>query len=276
MRARRQGFSGTLLLLLLLLLTLVLAGCGSKGNAPTLGQPAVATLSGTGGQASYSASLTPVVALHASVFYKGAAVPVKGAQTPAQLRRGSCFGPFVAELTDGNSPATETHIAAPGATPTAVPGAPVATAPDPRGGMDVDVAPDASLFVIVLARANDPAASVVACGQPLSGRRQYFDLYPPTNNDIATGNALFDPIVASRVAITRQAAGAGAAGSVPSAWAVRQGSCTGTELASGKIASGDATPYGGTVFAPLSPEQWWVTLTLAGGAVLCGQAQTAS
>jgi hypothetical protein len=274
MRAHRRGIPGALLMALLA--AVLLAGCGSKGNAPALGQPAAATLSGTGGQASYSASLTPVVALHASVFYKGAAVPVTGAQTPAQLRRGSCFGPFVADLTDGNTPETKTGIPSPGATPETAPSAPVATAPDPRGGMDVDVAPDASLFVIVLARANDPAASVVACGQPLSGRRQYFDLYPPTNNDIATGNALFDPIVASRVAITRLAAGAGAAGSVPSAWAVRQGSCTGSVLASGKISSGDATPYGGTVFAPLAPEQWWVTLTLAGGAVLCGQAKTAS
>lgn len=275
MRVRRRGATGALLAALLAVV--VLAGCGSKGNAPELGQPAAATLAGTSGQASYSASLTPVVALHASVFYKGAAVPVKGAQTPAQLRRGSCFGPFVAELTDGNSPATETHLPAAGATPSAALGAPVATAPDPRGGMDVDVAPDASLFVIVLARANDPTASVVACGQPLSGRRQYFDLYPPTNNDIATGNTLFDPIVASRVAIAPQGAGAASeASSTPSAWGVREGSCTGTALASGKIAAGSAAPYGGTVFATLAPEQWWVTLTLADGAILCGQARTAS
>jgi hypothetical protein len=248
-----------------LLLMLTLAACGSQGYAPALGKPAVAALSGGGTTAvSYTARLTPINALRVVVSYRGQTLPVSGAQTPAQLRRGSCFGAFVAPLTDGN-PARP--VEAPG-----VHDATVASAPDPTGGMDVDVAADASLFVLVLARPNDPNAPVVACGQPLSGRRQYFDLYPPTNNSIATGNALFDPISAAQITIT-PAPGTPSA-LAPVSWMVHTGDCNGVPVGGGTIASGARPPYSGLVYATLAPGQWWLALALSDGSTLCGQIKT--
>ncbi|MFI5274168.1 MAG: hypothetical protein ACHQ4H_14125, partial [Ktedonobacterales bacterium] len=148
----------------------------------------------------------------------------------------------------------------------------VAEMPASDGGMDVDVPAAADLYVIVLVRPNDPTASEVACGNPLSDRRQYFDLYPPTNNSIATGNALFDPITVTHVAISP--AGDGATQAIPSSWTVRQGSCDGAVLGNGEIARGSSAPYGGTVFAALAPVSWWVTLRFANGAVVCGQTKS--
>lgn len=250
---------------LALTLALALAACGSHGNAPSLGKPATAALAGAGaGAASYTARITPITALRVVVSYKGHQLPVSGAQTPAQLRRGSCFGAYVAPLTDGNP---TTPAEAPGVHDATVP-----SAPDPTGGMDVDVAPDASLFVDVMARPNDPAAPVLACGQPLSGQRQFFDIYPPTNNSVATGNALFDPISAVHVAISPDS-GTSAA-QTPVSWTIHSASCDGVPVGGDTIAQGAHAPYGGPVYAALAPAQWWVTLALADGTTLCGQARS--
>lgn len=240
-----------------------LAACGSQGYAAPLGKPAAATLSGsaTGGTATYAARITPVNAVRVVVTYRGKTIPISGAQTPAQLRRGSCFGAYVAPLTDGNP-----------AQPAEAPGvhdATVASAPDASGGMDVEVAPDESLFVDVMARPNDSTAPVVACGQPLSGRRQYFDLYPPTNNSVAIGNALFDPISAVHVAISPTSGTVAAP--APVSWTIHTGSCDGVPVGGATIAAGTKAPYGGLVYAALATGQWWVTLALSDGTTLCGQ-----
>ncbi len=252
--------------MLALLLGLGMGACGSQGYAPPLGRPAVATLTGStaSGAATYMARITPVNAVRVVVSYRGKPIPVVGAQTPAQMRRGSCFGAYVAPLTDGNP---TRPAEAPG-----VHDATVASAPDPAGGMDVLVAPDASLFVDVMARPNDPTAPVLACGQPLSGRRQYFDLYPPTNNSVATGNALFDPVSAVQVAISPDSNAASAP--TPVSWTIHSGSCDGVPVGGATIAAGTKAPYGGTVYAALAPGQWWVALALGDGATLCGQTKT--
>lgn len=249
-------------------LMLALAACGSQGNAPALGKAATATLtSTTAGVASYSARITPVNAVRVVVSYKGKTLPVDGnqpPQTPAQLRRGSCFGSYVAPLTAGNPAKPAEALGAHDES--------VATAPDPTGGMDVDVAPDASLYVDVMARPNDQTAPVLACGQPLSGKRQFFDLYPPTNNNIATGNALFDPISAVQVAISP--ANGAAATSAPVAWTIHTGGCDGVPVGGATIAPGTRAPYGGLVYAALTPGQWWMSLALSDGTTLCGQTKT--
>lgn len=243
-------------------LALALAGCGSQGNAQPLGKPATATLTGSAtGAATYTARITPVTALRVVVSYHGHQLPISGAQTPAQLRRDSCFGAYVAPVTDGNP---TLPAEAPG-----VQDATVASAPDPNGGMDVDVAPDASLFVDVMARRNDPTAPVVACGEPLSGLRQFFDLYSPTNNSVAIGNALFDPISAARVAISPTSGTSAAL--APVSWTIHTGSCDGMPVGGNTIARGARPPYGGSVYTSLAPGQWWVTLALSDGTTLCGQ-----
>lgn len=250
---------------LALTVMLVLAACGSHGNGPALGKPATASLTGTAaGAASYTARITPITALRVVVTYKGHPIPTIGAKTPAQLRRGGCFGAYVAPLTDGN-PAKPAE--APGVHDETVP-----SALDPNGGMDVEVTPDASLFVDVMARPNDPSAPVLACGQPLSGLRQFFDIYPPTNNSVATGNALFDPISAVRVAISPASSASGV--QAPVSWSIHTASCDGVPVGGDTIVSGARPPYGGPVYAKLAPGQWWVTLALADGTTLCGQAKT--
>lgn len=249
-------------------LALALAACGSHGNAQPLGTAAAATLTSTSaGAATYTARITPFNALHVVVSYKGHQLPTTGAQTPAQLRRDNCFGAYVAPLTDGN-PATPAE--APGEHDETVP-----TAPDPNGGMDVAVAPDATLFVDIMARPNDPSAPVVACGEPLSGLRQFFDLYPPTNNSIAIGNALFDPISAVRVAIS-PASGVSAGAATPVSWTIHNGGCDGMPVGGDTIPKDAHAPYGGTVYSALAPGQWWVTLALADGTTLCGQTTTSA
>lgn len=250
-----------------LALPLALAACGTQGNAPALGKPATATLTSmttTARAASYTARITPITALHVVVSYHGHQLPVSGAQMPAQLRRDSCFGAYVAPLTDGNP-----------ARPAEAPGVrdeTVASAPDPTGGMDVDVTPDASLFVDVMARPNDATAPVLACGQPLSGKRQFFDLYSPTNNSVAIGNALFDPIAAAQVTIS-PSAGPSAAQS-PVSWTIATASCDGPPVGGDTIARGARPPYGGPVYAALAPGHWWVTLAFGDGTTLCGQTKT--
>src|SRR5579859_3552357 len=86
-----------------LLVVLALAGCGTHGLAAPLASPVSVSLVAQGAsQRAGTASLTPFDALHVAPFYRGSAIPVTGAPHPAQLRAGSCIGPFVAALSDGN------------------------------------------------------------------------------------------------------------------------------------------------------------------------------
>jgi hypothetical protein len=233
---------------------LLLCACGSRGSAPPLGKAATANLAAQGASASVAATLTPIRAMHVAVYYRGQAVPATGAQTPAQLRRGACDGPIVAGLTDGlppisNSPTTQV---------------------DPKGGMNVAAAPGADSYVAVLDHANDPNAPIVACGHPLSDRRQFFDLYPPAvgSNGIALGTALMEPTVATSISLTLGSLAQGG----PATWTVHTGGCAGATLASGLIAQG-AQSATATVFATLDPDHWWLTVSPTNGPALCGKVQ---
>jgi hypothetical protein len=199
--------------------------------------------------------LTPFDALHVIVYYRGEKLPTVGSSTSAQLRENTCIGPLVAPIAGGDQHAAGTGTAE--------------YAPDPAGGMDVSVAPSANLYVVVLRTASDPseASSILACGAPLSGRSQYFDLYPPEtgNAGIGLGTALMSPIVATRLDFTLSGAGAR-----PSAWATHTGSCSGAVLASGQIEANSAKPAGVIYQAP-GAHLWWMTLTLIDGQTLCGE-----
>jgi hypothetical protein len=240
----------------LVALTLVgLSGCGTQGYAPSLGSPEHATLSSTGERSSQaSVLLTPFDALHVVVYYRGDKLPTSGSPTPAQLRANSCAGPLVAPIAGGDSQATGTAD----------------YASDPAGGMDVSVAPSANLYVVVLRTTGNPSASstILACGAPLSGRSQYFDLYPPQtgNAGIGLGTALMSPVVATRLDFTVR----GGQGARPSAWAAHTGSCTGAVLASGQVSTNPSTP-GGVIYQSLGAHPWWITLTLVDGDTLCGE-----
>ena len=256
----RLRFSAIGALVGMLVCLLALAGCGTHGLAAPLTKPASATLVAPGAsQAAGAASLTPFDAVHVATFYRGSAVPFIGAQHPAQLREGSCVGLFVAALSDGSviTPANNGGASAPPAT----------TRPDPRGGVDVDVAPSANLYVVVIDHPNDPSAPVVACGNPLSGLRQYFDLYPPDvgSNGVGRGTALMEPVASTHVRVTLNSAG-----TAPATWAIRSGSCTGATLATGTIAAG-ASAGTGIVFQTAQTGAWWVSVAPATGPSLCGK-----
>ena len=235
---------------LALCLTIVLAACGTKGYAPPLGATTHATLADTQTRQTIGdATLTPIYALHATVYYRGQTIPTTGAQTPAQLRKGSCFGPVAAPLTDG-TPKVDTSSAN--------------TQPVPSGGMDVALQSSPDWFITVLKRPNDATAPVVACGHPLSERRQYFDLYPPAvgNGGIALGAALVEPIVATQVHITLQSGT-----SAISQWTLHSGSCSGPVL--------DTNTYGtdGAVFSMVGGDAW-LAAQLANGTSACGQVKS--
>jgi hypothetical protein len=240
----------------LVVLTLVgLSGCGTQGYAPSLRGPEHATLSSTSERRSQaSVLLTPFDALHVIVYYRGDKLPTSGSPTPAQLRENSCVGPLVAPIAGGDSQSAGTAD----------------YAADPAGGMDVSVEPSANLYVVVLSTTSDPtaASAILACGAPLSGRSQYFDLYPPQtgNAGIGLGTALMSPIVATRLDFT-VSSGAGA----PSlAWEAHTGSCTGAVLASGQIKANAARPSG-VIYQSLGAHPWWITLALVDGETLCGE-----
>jgi hypothetical protein len=203
--------------------------------------------------------LTPFDALHVIVYYRGSKLPASGSPIPAQLRENSCVGPLVAPITGGDSPAAGTAD----------------FAPDPAGGVDVSVAPSANLYVVVLRTTGDSstASTILACGAPLSGRSQYFDLYPPQtgNAGIGLGTALMSPIVGTRLDFTMTSG----AGALPSAWAVHSGSCSGQVLASGQVEANTARP-GGIIYQSLGAHPWWITLTLVDGQILCGEATSHS
>lgn len=234
-----------------LLALLALAGCGSHGNAPTLGDSATVALAGaTGAKPLGSARFSPTYAAHIAAWYQGKAIPYDGATTPVELRQGSCAGKSLAALTAATT--------APIATP-------LPLARDPKSGVDVAVATSGNLYVVVLERANDASAPQLACGHPLSGLRQYFDLYTPGqgSNGYSLGIALSEPIAATNVTVTLAAPAAAA-----TTWAVRAGACDGQPLAQGSIAVG-ATHAMGVVFAALAPGHWRLTLATSGGQSAC-------
>jgi hypothetical protein len=237
-----------------------LASCGTQGYAPPLSGPKHATLSSASGSRSQAGVLlTPFDALHVIVYYRGDKLPASSSLTPAQLRENSCVGSLVAPITGGDS----------------LPAGTAEFAPDPAGGMDVSVAPSANLYVVVLRTTGDPssAGAILACGAPLSGRSQYFDLYPPQtgNAGIGLGTALMSPIVATRLDFT-MSSGEGAR---PSAWEAHTGSCTGSVLASGQIKANITRPSG-VIYQAQGAHPWWITLTLVDSETLCGEVSSHS
>jgi hypothetical protein len=261
-----------------LLALAMLAGCGSQGFAPSLGKPAQVSVRGVDGVTG-DLTFIPIRAMHVAVYYKGHAVPTSGAQTPAQLRHGDCAGPLIAPLTDGNplpasaptlsATAAATAMAPAAPTPTVATATPPVTRPDPAGGIDVALDTSADLYVVVLARRDDPTAPVVACGHPLSGRRQYFDLYPPEtgSNGIGRGTALMEPTLATLVEPNLTTTGTAAH---VFGWEVLQGGCSGSLVARGTIEE-NAPEDERTIFAALNTTRWWAVVTANGQQAFCGQ-----
>ena len=263
----RSGLPLTMPVLALLALLLI-AGCGTEGNAPPLGKSGHASLTSPGSDVSLaSVALAPLGALHVTVYYRGKLIPTIGAQTPAELRENGCLGPLVAPISDGN-PALGAGTSGIAGTPTPGVSTPLADyAVDSAGGMDVSVAPGANLYVVVYSQRDDPTARIVACGDPLSGQNQFFNLYPPQvlGAGVALGTALMTPIDATRLTFT-----VGNTALRPTTWAVRNGSCSGAVLASGPVDS-STSPASGVIYRALGRNKWWVDLTGAGGLTICGE-----
>lgn len=243
------------LLLLVTLATMTLAACGSQGRPPALGKSVAITLRASGNAATFGqATLTPAYGAHVVVYIHGALVPYQAPQTPAQLRQGGCYGPVVAPLT-ANAPTG---------------GSQILVQPDSKLGANVAHAVDSTWYVVVLESAA-PNAPVIACGHPLSDRRQYFDLYQPDKVDqgIGLGIALFEGIVITQVHVALDAP----ATQQPAQWSIHSGGCQGSTLATGAIAAGTASGSG-TAFAPLDTQSWWLSVALSGaaGQVTCVKA----
>ena len=254
---RLRSISFVTLLGALVVAATLLAGCGSHGNAAPLGAAGHANLpAGGAGQPSGSVIFTPFYATHIVPYYQGRAVALAGASHPVLLVQGNCGGRFVAALTDG-VPA-----------PAQPPSPPVATAPDPNGGVDVAVASSADLYVEVLDHPNDPHAVIVACGHPLSGLRQFFDLFPPAqgSNGVGRGTALMEPLAATRLAMRLPAGWF----SLSAGWTLHIGSCSGAAIASGQIRPGES-PVEGVVFRPLDTQHWWLSIDGGPAGPVCGQ-----
>jgi hypothetical protein len=228
--------------LFLLALAALLAACGSHGTAPSLGAPAHVSLSAQGKDIG-TATLTPFHATRVVAYLNGQQIPYTGAKTPVQLRKERCDGPVLAALTEN----------APGPTDGQGP----LVRPDPAGGANVALAASDSTWVAVLDHAGDTSAPIIACGQPLSDRRQNFNLVEVANSrNYPLGFAQIDPIVGSRVDVSLERPPVGEV-----AWAIRAGGCAGSEVARGRFSSG--ATRGGIVFAAPDTSQWW--LRVAGG-----------
>jgi hypothetical protein len=235
----------------LMVMLFAVAACGSQGQPSALGQPASATLTPPSStQAVGVAHLTPVYGSHIAPNFQGQAIPYANAQNPVQLRKGACNGEVLAALTEGAPGPVN------GATPPRV-------KPNSAGGVTVALAPSADLWVSVLDHTGDDA-HILACGHPLSDRKQYFDLYDARKgiNGIAFGAAFIEAVPLTRLDVDMATAT-----SSPVAWAVRSGSCTGNEVASGSLANGAKSD---TIFAALDTSAWWVTVN-ANGATSCGK-----
>lgn len=246
----RRGWRATRLAALIapILLASLLAACGTHGNAPPLGKGATVALVGAaGGQSLGSATFTSTYAAHIAAYYKGKLIPYKGAQTPVELRYGTCGGKRLAALTEVTSAPIPNGLA---------------VAPDPKSGVDADITTSVNLFVVVRQHANDVNAPLLACGNPLSGQKQFFNLFTPAegSNGYSLGLALMEPILATRVDVTLASPAASA-----TTWAVRAGSCSGAPLAQGQIAAG-AKDASGVIFSALDAGHWRLTLADANGA----------
>ncbi len=246
MRIHARVATGALALVALLAV-MALAGCGTQGYAAALGQPAKATL--TGAYAG-TANFTPTYAAYYATYYEGHLVPYVGARTPVELRNDNCAGPLIANLTQASDDQ-----------PPASPAPPVVRQDPTQPGVDVAIATSGNLWITVRAKPNDPNAAILACGQPLSERKQTFDIYPPSvgSNGTALGFTLQEPIVATRLrlAFARPLVGA-------VTWAVRSGSCAGAVVASGAAPKG-ATQANGYIFQTLDSANWRLTLAPVGG-----------
>jgi hypothetical protein len=243
---RRAGW-----FVMLALALFAVVACGSQGRPDALGQPASATLTPPSStQAVGVAHLTPIYGSHITPNFQGQVIPYANAQNPVQLRRGACNGEVLAALTQG-APGPVNGATAPEVKPSSA------------GGVTVALAPNADLWVSVLDHPGDDA-HILACGHPLSDRKQYFDLYDARKgiNGIALGSALSEAVPLTRLDLAMSSA---VNGSV--AWTVRSESCTGYEVASGSIASGAMS---GTIFDALNTSTWWVTVT-TNGATSCGK-----
>ncbi len=230
----------------LLALLLAVAGCGSQGYAPPLTNAVHVSLPANGAaQPGGSATLTPTYGGHYVVYLQGKEVPYHNPATPVELRKGSCTGPVIGALTD-NAPAGTQGIA---------------MQPASDHGANVAIAPAADVYVVVLAQAGNPNAPQFACGNPLSERRQYFELWPAgANETVGLGTVLSESLVSTKIDITLDAPATAAA---PVAWAVRSGGCTGATVASGTFAGGAASASG-FIFQQLPSGKWWLTLAPAG------------
>lgn len=242
-----KRFVPLMLIFLVALVAMTLAGCGTQGRPPALGKPELVTLRADNGTASLGqATLTPAYGAHVVVYMHGSMLPYDSPPTPAQIRQGGCYGKVVAPVT-ANAPSG---------------GSSALVQPDAKLGADVAQPVDGNWYVVVL-QSSAKIAPVIACGHPLSDRRQYFDLYPPDKVDqsVGLGIALFEGIVITQVHIelaaptTTQAA----------QWSIHSGGCQGSTLASGAIAPGTATASG-TAFAPIDLQSWWLSVTLDGTA----------
>lgn len=249
------------LLTLLGLALVLIAGCGTHGYAAALAKPVTVSLTTSGGQSIGSAAFTPIHATRFVAYYKGHQVPLTGAANPVEVRQGGCLGPTVAALSDGTTSLPGTPVA----------GSPAAIQPDSAGGMDVAIEPGAQWYIVVFDHPNDPSAQIVACGNALSDRQQYFDLYEASRGSagIALGTALMAPIVATRLDISLAQPV-----SARELFAIHEASCGGVELASGTIAGG-ATSGGAIIFRPLDTHSWWLSLTTSAGQTLCSRVSAA-
>ncbi|HUY78198.1 MAG TPA: hypothetical protein VMV29_15595 [Ktedonobacterales bacterium] len=230
------------LALLAVVAVVALAGCGTQGYAAALGQSAHTTFTG---DYAGSASFTPTYATYFATYYEGHLVPYVGAKTPVELRNGDCAGPLIANLTQASDdqPATS-------------PAPPLVRQDPTQPGVDVAVNASANLWITVRAKPNDPNADILACGQPLSGRKQTFDIYPPSvgSDGTALGFTLQTPIVATQLhlAFTHPTTSA-------VAWVVRSGSCGGDVVATGESPKG-ATQANGYIFQTLDSAHWRLIL----------------
>lgn len=242
-----KRFVPLMLAFLVALGAMILAGCGTQGRPPALDKPTTFNLRANNSTASLGqATLTPAYGAHVVVYMHGSLLPYDSPPTPAQIRQGGCYGKVVAPVT-ANAP---------------VGGSSAVVQPGAKLGADVAQPVDGNWYVVVL-QSSAENAPVIACGHPLSDRRQYFDLYPPDKVDqsVGLGIALFEGIVITQVHIelaaptTTQAA----------RWSIHSGGCQGSTLASGAIAPGTAAASG-TAFAPVDTQSWWLAVALDGTA----------
>jgi hypothetical protein len=251
---RRTRFMAAALGLLAVLLTV--AACGSQGYAAPLTKPVRVTFTGQGtGRPAGAATLTPTYGAHFVVYLHGKQVPYHNPATPVELRKGGCNGMVIAALSD-NAPAGKQGILA---------------LPDPKQGANVAIAPTPDLYVVVLAQAGNANAPAIACGSPLSERRQYFELWPAgADRTVGIGTVLSESLVSTKLDISLDAPATTAA---PAAWSVRAGSCTGDTVASGTFPKGSATASG-FIFQQLASDKWWLVLAPPGQQGTCARVGT--